>query len=459
MRPRQQGQQDRVAMTDARDIAYELTRRVNSSGGYLNLLLRYRLDESDLDRRDRALVTELTYGIQRHRNKLDYIISSFSRRPLQRLQPEVLDMLRMGVYQLSMMRIPQHAAVNETVEASKRLLNRGAASFINAVLRRTAEGIDDLAWPSKEDFVDYLEIMHSHPRWLVEYIIEDMGGEEAEEVCIADNSIPTLTLRVNTAMMTRDDLMAEVVNLGGEAQPSPYLQESLIEVVLPHETIMDLLEKGCCVVQDESSMLVSHALDPSPGSTVVDACAAPGGKSTHLALLGGENSKIIALDKNPKRLKALARVVSRQRLDNIEIKEGDAARLGDILDEEMDAVLVDAPCSGLGTLQRNPELKWRRRLDELSSLAESQLELLDGCAETLRPGGILVYSVCTFTREETTSVLDRFTSKHSDFRLVELASHLPEPFSIEAGSSGYIQLIPHIHSMEGMYIARLTKNG
>jgi len=446
-------------MTDARDIAYELTRRVNSSGGYLNLLLRYRLDESDLDRRDRALVTELTYGIQRHRNKLDYIISSYSRRPLQRLQPEVLDMLRMGIYQLSMMRIPQHAAVNETVEVAKRLLNRGAASFINAVLRKAAEGIDTLLWPPREDLVDYLEINHSHPRWLVEYLLEEITGEEAEALCIADNNIPTITLRVNTSLMTRDDLMEEIVNHGGEAQASPYLQESLVEVVLPHETIMDLLEKGCCVVQDESSMLVSHALDPSPGSTVVDACAAPGGKSTHLALLGGEDCKIIALDKNPKRLMALARAVSRQRLDNIEIKEGDAARLGDLLDEDVDAVLLDAPCSGLGTLQRNPELKWRRRLEDLPPLADAQLELLDRCAENLRPGGILVYSVCTFTREETTSVLDRFTSKHSDFRLIELASHLPEPFSVGAGSSGHIQLMPHIHSMEGMYIARLTKLG
>ena len=446
-------------MTDARDIAYEITRRVNSGGGYLNLLLRFRLEKSDLDPRDRALVTELTYGIQRHRNRLDYIIGSFSHRPLQRLQPEVLDMLRMGVYQLSMMRVPQHAAVNETVEAAKRLLNPGAASFVNAILRRTAEGIDDLIWPSREDLAGYLEIVHSHPRWLVEYLVESMGEEETEAICIADNNIPTLTLRVNTAVTSRDDLMAEIANLGGEARPSPCLQESLVEVSLLHETLTRLLEKGCCVVQDESSMLVSRALDPPPGSTVVDACAAPGGKTTHLALLGGENSKIIALDRNPKRLKALSRAVSRQRLDNIEIREGDAARLGELLGEKVDSVLLDAPCSGLGTLQRNPELKWRRRRDGLAPLSDAQLELLDACAESLRPGGILVYSVCTFTREETTSVLDRFMSAHSDFRPSELASHLPDPFSKEAGRSGQIQLMPHLHSTEGMYIARLVKHG
>jgi 16S rRNA (cytosine967-C5)-methyltransferase len=252
--------------------------------------------------------------------------------------------------------------------------------------------------------------------------------------------------------------MAKIVKRGGEAQASPYLQESIIEVVLPHDVVLDFLHKGWCVVQDESSMLVSRALDPSPGSIVVDACAAPGGKSTHLALLGGEGSRIIALDKNPKRLKALASSVSRQRLDNIDIREGDALRLGDFLEEEVDAVLVDAPCSGLGTLQHNPELKWRRRLEDLTPLAHAQLELLESCADRVRPGGVLLYSVCTFTREETGNLLDRFISKHRGFRLTELASHLPEPFSTEAGSSGHIQLMPHVHSMEGMYIARLEKH-
>ena len=447
------------SMTDARDIAFEMTRRVNSGGGYLNLLLRYRLDESHLDSRDRALVTELSYGIQRQRNRLDYIIDSFSHRPLRRLQPEVLDMLRMGTYQISMMRIPQHAAVNETVDAAKRLLNKGAASFVNAVLRRTAESLDELTWPSREDFLDYLEIVHSHPRWLAEYLVDNFGKEDAEALCIADNALPKLTLRVNTNIISRDDLISEIVSLEGEARPSPYLQESIIEASLPHKNLVGLLEKGSCVVQDESSMLVSHAVDPPPGSTIVDACAAPGGKSTHLALLGGDNCKIIAVDKNPKRLKALTNLVSRQRLSNIEVKEGDAARLGELLDEKVDAVLVDAPCSGLGTLQRNPELKWRRGRDELSILADDQLVLLDGCADSLSPEGILVYSVCTFTWEETTSVLDRFLSKHDDFRLAGLSSHLPEPFSTEAGRSGHIQLMPHIHSMEGMFIARLQKTG
>jgi 16S rRNA (cytosine967-C5)-methyltransferase len=365
----------------------------------------------------------------------------------------------MGTYQLFMMRIPQHAAVNETVDAAKRLLGRGAASFVNAVLRRTAEGLGELTWPSREDFVDYLEIVHSHPRWLVEYLVENLGKEEAEALCIADNAVPELTLRVNTSIMSSDDLIAEIRNLGGDARPSPYLQESLIGVSLPHKKLMDLLEKGCCMVQDESSMLVSRAVDPPPGSTIVDACAAPGGKSTHLALLGGENCKVIAIDKNLKRLKALANLVSRQRLRNIEVKEGDAACLSEFLDEKIDAVLVDAPCSGLGTLQRNPELKWRRREEELSVMANNQLKLLDGCAESLSPGGILVYSVCTFTQEETTSVLDRFISEHDDFRPTGLAPHLPEPFSIEAGSSGHIQLMLHIHSMEGMFITRLEKHG
>lgn len=447
-----------IAMTDARDIAFELTRRVNSGGGYLNLLLRYRLGESGLDSRDRALVTEMTYGVQRHRGRLDYIISSFSHRPLHRIQPEVLDVLRLGVYQLYMMRTPRHAAVNETVGAAKRLLGQGAASFANAVLRRAAEGLEDLDWPSKKDLADYLEVIYSHPRWLVEYILANMDEEEAEALCAADNRPPTLTLRVNTARMERETLLAEIENRGGEARPSPNFQESLVGVHLPHEDIVDLLDEGYCVVQDESSMLVSYAVHPTPGDTVVDACAAPGGKSTHLALLGGKSCRVIALDKNPRRLQALAGSVSRQGLENIEVRKGDAARLEDILDQKVDAVLLDAPCSGLGTLQRNPELKWRRRPEELPSMAETQLKLLEGSSRILRPGGVLVYSVCTFTREETAAVIGRFLAENSHFRYDAMGPHLPGSFGTEAGDHGYIQLMPHVHCMYAMYIARLIKN-
>jgi 16S rRNA (cytosine967-C5)-methyltransferase len=427
-------------MADAREIAYGITRRVNSEGAYLNLMLRYGMGRGDLDARDRSLVAELAYGLQRHRNKLDFIIAAFSRRTLTELDPEVLDILRFGVYQLSEMRIPQHAAVNESVGLAKRLLGRGASSYVNAVMRRASAGLEGLQWPSREQLPLYLEIIYSHPRWLVDYMLQCPGPSQAEALCAANNEIPELTLRVNTATSDTASLMSEIISGGGSASPSACLNEALRGVRLPYYLLLDMIDSGRCVVQDESSMLVSHVLGPSPGDVIIDACAAPGGKATHLATLGGESCRIIAVDRNARRLDALRDAVSRLGLGNVHIRQGDSTRLGECVEEEADAVLVDAPCSGLGTLRRNPELKWRRQPGDLVALSGLQRDLLLGCAEKVRAGGVMVYSVCTHTREETVDVLDAFLAARRDFHL-----------------TGQVQVWPHLFHLEGMFIARMVR--
>ena len=443
--------------TDAREIAYDVTRRVNSKGGYLGLLLRYGLDRSGLDPRDRSLVTDLAYGVQRHRNRLDHIIAAFSLRPRHELDPEVLDILRLGIYQLSETGTPPHAAVNETVGVAKRRLGAGAASFVNAVMRRACAGLDDLSWPPREELSRYLETVYSHPRWLVDYLRRLLGDEAAEALCAADNTIPDLSLRVNTDRVDVPSLMEEILQ-DGRASRSPHLEEALVRVGMPHGHLVSILERGLCVVQDESSMLASHAVHPAPGSTVVDACAAPGGKATHLAQLGGADCRVIAMDRNARRLRALHGTIERLGITNIEVREGDATRLHDYVPGEVDAVLVDAPCSGLGTLQRNPELRWRRLPEDLARLSRVQLSLLEGCSESLRSGGALVYSVCTYSAEETLRVIEGFLEARRDYHLDDLSPHLPPSLSGEAASGGHIQLMPHLHQMEGMFIARLVRD-
>lgn len=444
-------------MPDARDIAYDMTRRVNSGGGYLSLLLRYGLDRQGLDPRDRSLVTELSYGVQRHRMKLDFIISSFSRRPLDELDPEVLDVLRLGVYQLSQMRVPKHAAVNETVELAKRRLGLSPASFVNAVMRSASIGMEEVKWPTRDDLPLFLETIYSHPRWLVEYLLRILGPEGAEELCVADNTIQSLTLRANTTRLDAPSLLGEIEAGGGTASLSGYLDEALIRVGLPHGSLLDLLEKGRCVVQDESSMLVSHVVDPAVGDTVIDACAAPGGKATHIAQLGGDGCRVIAIDRNQRRLDALRRSCKRLGLNNIETIVGDSTRLKEHIEDKADTVLIDAPCSGLGTLRRNPELKWRRLPGDLAALKALQLDLLQGCAGNVRRGGNLVYSVCAYTREETIDVVDAFLADYQEYHLQDLAPHLPDTLNSAVAEEGYIQLMPHLHGTEGMFIARFMK--
>ncbi len=427
-------------MADAREIAYDITRRVNSEGAYLGLMLRYGMDGIDLDARDRALVTELAYGVQRHRGMMDFIISAFSRRPPAELDPGVLDLLRLGTYQLTQMRIPQHAAVNESVSLAKRLLGRGAASYVNAVMRSACRGLDSLLWPCRENLPVFLETVYSHPRWLVDYLLRLLGSEAAEALCTANNTVPALTLRANTPRCGAGDLLDVIVAHDGRAELSPCLEEALIGVSLPYDSLIALLETGRCVVQDESSMLAAYAMGPAPGDILIDACAAPGGKATHLAVLGGESCRVIAVDRNQSRLDAMRKRVRALGLANIDMRPGDARFLAECVEEAADAVLVDAPCSGLGTLRRNPELKWRRLPGDLDELAGLQLDLLLGSATKVRPGGAMVYSVCTITVEETTGVVERFLSACSGFNL-----------------AGQIQLWPHIHGVEGMFIARFER--
>ncbi|MBN2026431.1 MAG: 16S rRNA (cytosine(967)-C(5))-methyltransferase RsmB [Actinobacteria bacterium] len=444
-------------MTNARDIAYDMTRRVNARGSYLNLLLRYGMDSSDLAPRDRALVVEMVYGVQRHRNRLDFMIGTFSRRPLDDIHPEVLDILRLGMYQLSQMRVPQHAAVNETVNLAKRRVGHAAASFVNAIMRSASRGPERVSWPGREDLPSYLEVIHSYPRWLVDYLLRLLGPRETERLCAAQNEIPSLTLRANTTRIDAAALLLEIESSGGRGSLSAHVAEALTDVSLPYHDLLGLIDRGCCVVQDESSILVGRAVDPSPGDVAIDACAAPGGKATHLAVLGGKDCSVIAVDINASRLEALRNSIHRMGLANIEIKKGDSTRLMEYVTTAADIVLVDAPCSGLGTLQRNPELKWRRLPDDLAELAGLQLSLLERCSANVRKGGTLVYSVCTYSREETVDVISAFLESSSDFQLQSLTPYLPSSCSDALSPEGYAQLWPHVHHMEGMFIARMVR--
>lgn len=442
----------------ARELAYDITRRVNEEGAYLGLLLRYSLGRSRLDPRDRSMVVELCYGVQRHRNLLDYYISLLSDRPLDEIDASTLDVLRLGVYQLLRMGIPAHAAVNESVSLARSRLGPGPASFVNAVMRRASVELEDLPLPSRDRIAEYLEVVHSHPRWMVDMLIERMGPEEAEALCISDNRIPTLTLRVNTSRLDAQGLLARLQEAGGAGKLSPYLPEALLEVAIPFNALEGLLREGLCVVQDEGSILVGYAVSPREGDLVVDACAAPGGKSTHLALLGGPTSRILAVDSNPRRLEAMKKSVRRLGLENIEMMRGDSRLLSATLRVEADLVLVDAPCSGLGTLRRNPELRWRRKPEDIPDLASLQLTLLEEASKLVKRGGALVYSVCTYTREETLGVVEGFLSRHKDYRPVGLRAYLSGPYASSVTPPGYAQLMPHRHGCEGMFIARLSRS-
>lgn len=444
-------------MPNAREIAHDINRRVNDEGAFLGLLLRYGLEKSGLNSRDRALVSELVYGMQRYRGKLDYVISVFSKKSLECIDPEILDLLRLGIYQITEMRVPDHASVNETVKLAKSRLHPGAASFVNAILRAAAAGFEEITWPGREDFASYLETVLSYPRWLVEYLLNHFEKDEAEKLCEASNAFSGFTLRVNLSRIDRASLLENIRREGGRAELSPYLEEALTNANLPWDELGRLLKQGLCVVQDQSSMLVSHVVQPSSARTIIDCCAAPGGKAVHMAQLGGNACRVIALDASVSRLEALRNAIVRLGAENVDVLEGDATHLEEYVEEPADAILVDAPCSGLGSLRRRPELKWRKTIADLKTMANLQLALLEGSSAMVRAGGALIYSVCTFTREETLEVMEAFLGRHPDYHAENLAAYIPPGLRTGVSRDGFIQLMPHIHDMDAMFIARLIR--
>jgi 16S rRNA (cytosine967-C5)-methyltransferase len=395
-------------------VAARLLARVER-GGFADRLLEATLPTVG-DPRDRALLTELVYGTLRRQGRLDHVLSHFARRPLRALHPEARAALRLSAYQLlELDRIPAHAAVGEAVEHVKRVAP-GAAGFANALLRRVATEGRDVPLPVDE--IDRLAVETSHPRWMVEREVAARGAVEARRRLLADTSPAPLVLR---AREETGRLLARLADAGVAARRGRVAPEALViePGSLPPGGVAALpgFAEGAFAVQDEASQLVARVVDPPDGARVLDLCAAPGGKTGHLADLVGPQGHVVALDLDPARLARVRETVARLGVgDRVTVAAHDATRpLEGPLAGPYDAVLVDAPCSGLGVIRRNPDILWRRRPEDIAPLAASQRAILDVAAGAVRPGGRLVYSVCTTTAEEGPGVVDAFLAAHADY--------------------------------------------
>lgn len=444
-------------MDKPRTLAFEIIDRVLNEDAYLHLLLRSSLAGSGLKENDRAFVTELATGTVRFRARLDHALSFFLDRPIDDVDPSVLDALRMGAYQILEMRVAGHAAVYETVEVAKSRLGKGPSSFVNAVLRGLSREPGRVEWPEPDDTPRYISIVHSQPEWLVEKLIRDFGQERALSLCKASNRRPPLTVRVNTLMHPVESYAASLEERAFGFSPGRYLPEALTNLHLPGSILLSEWEGGHFVVQDESSMLVSRVLDPQPGELIVDACSAPGGKTTHIAQLTGDAAEILAVDNQARRLANLEKMVANLGLGSVRGRVADSRDLDGLLERPADRILVDAPCSGLGTLRRRPDIKWKRRPEDIRDMAETQSALLGAAAAALAPGGILVYSVCTLTPEETVELVEGFLDAHPGFTPEEPGPFCPRGAPQPQEGPGFIQTFPDLHDIDGMFIARLRK--
>ncbi len=443
----------------AREAALRALVRVERDRSYLNLVLPFLLCR--LPSRERALASRIAAGTVQRLNTLDWALQQHLQHPLPGLTPWIRNLLRSGAYQiLYMKRIPVPAAVDETVRLARHFGHRGVAGLVNASLRSLARSAAALPWPDrKKDPVRFISLKQSHPIWLVERWLERYGAAETEILCAANNRPAPLSMRFNRLRLDRRGLLQALGAAGIRALPSSTVD---IAVRLPgrvNPATLDSFRDGLCTVQGESAMLVAPALEPCPGDTVVDLCSAPGGKTTHLAELMGDEGRILAIDSNPGRLRLVDRAVRRLDLRSITTIAADGrapARSGLPVP---DRVLVDAPCSGLGVIRRRPDLKWRRRPEDLSVMQRLQLELLQAAVAVLPSGGILVYSVCSNETEETMAVveiLERTVPSLVPEAMPLLPVTLPELRSPPAVTARF-DLYPHLHGMDGFFVARWKK--
>jgi 16S rRNA (cytosine967-C5)-methyltransferase len=447
-----------LSTTNPRRAAVEILLRIERERSYADILIDRELSLGALRGPDRGLLAELVYGVLRRRESLDHIINQFSRQKTEKLESVVLALLRVGLYQSFFLdRIPVSAAVNETVNLAKIFAPR-AAGYINAVLRRADRERDGIAWPDRTKApVDFSAVYYSHPKWLVEDWAQQLGPVEAQSLAKAMAEKAPLTIRTNTLKISRDALLKRLAEEGAEAEKSRYSPDGIHLLSPVNPATLRGFREGLFTVQDESSQLAAFCLGPAPGESVLDACAAPGGKSTHIAQIMENRGSVLACDIQAGKLRRIEETSERLGISIIRTQTLDAAKtpssLGDML---FDRILIDAPCSGLGVIRRNPEAKWHKTPADMARLAALQKTILGNLADLLRTGGVLLYSTCSTLADENEAVIDDFLTCRGDFMVEDLRGLFPEYAGLFT-ERGFFRSWPHRHGMDGFFAARLRK--
>ncbi len=442
----------------ARELALQALVGVQGRGAYADKLVDSLAVRHALVSRERALLNELVKGTLRRRGTLDAALRLFLRQDLGSLPAWIQNALRLGAYQILFLdRMPPHAAVSETVRLARKYGHPGTAGLTNSVLRRMSEVPRDeirARLEAIEDLGERRVALASHPDWMLERWSERFSEPEALAIAEANNRSARLGLRGNRLRLDQKELLARLERHGLTARPGRYAPAHVsLEGEVDFATL-PFVERGDATVQDESETLVGHLVDPRPGERVLDLCAAPGGKATHLAELMGDRGEILAVERNPARARVLEKNLQRLGLKSVIVREADAEALA--YDPPFDRVLVDAPCSGLGVLARRADARWRKSPEGVAQMAEVQKRLLAVGASAVRPGGTLVYSVCSFEPEETDEVVRWFGARHPEFRPADARERVPAEV---VTPEGHLLCLPHRHGTDGVFAARWERRG
>ena len=411
------------------------------------------------DPRERALATELAYGVTRQRGALDALLAPFCHRGLAGLDPAVSCVLRLGAYQLRHLdRVPAYAAVQTSVDLLRRHGPPAAAGLVNAVLRRLEAAPRGPEAPPPGDDLEALAVASSHPAWLVRRWAARLGRAETEALLASNNRRPGVCLRPNALRTDAAGLLAELAGSGIRGRPGRWLPEAVILERGGAPGDLPALRQGRCTVQGEASMLVAHVAAPRPGDLCLDVAAAPGGKATHLAEWMGDRGTVVANDIDGRRAQLCVEAAARLGLRAVQPHSADARRLPEAFGGRCDVVVADVPCTGLGTLASRPDLRWRKQEADIATVAALQAEILGAAAACVKPGGILVYSTCTTEPEENELVVADLLGSHPEFQPLDLRGRIPAALADSpSAQAGLLRLWPHVHGTDGFFIAGLRR--
>jgi len=446
--------------TSAREAALLILHQVEKNKAYANLQTAKVLDAGGYSPLDMRLITEISYGTQRMRAAIDYILGRLLTKPLDSLPLWILLILRISIYQLVYLdKLPPSAVVNEGVKLAKKYGHAGTASLVNAVLRNYLRKTEDgsLTLPTKGAGEEYLITTLSHPIWLIEYLQAFWSMEDIEAFCLFNNARPSVNIRTNTLKTTREDLMEKLITEGMDPTLGRYAPESIILGKLGGISHLASFKQGLFQVQDEASMIAAHVLGVSKGAKVLDLCAAPGGKTTHIAQLMADEGEIHAFDVHEHKIALIKENCRRLGIDSVQAGLCDARHLPASYQGWADFILLDAPCSGLGVLGRRPDARWRKSPEDIDLMGALSREILQAAADYLKPGGIICFSTCTIAPEENEMAIKEFLQTRTDFSLISFPD-MPWLSQEETVlQKGTLQLLPQKHGMEGFFLARLQK--
>ena len=432
---------------NGRELALQALIRFRRDGAWPDLYLKK--EGEGLAANEMALASALTYGVLEQRALLDFYLQSFSKMPLKKIMPQVLDAMRIAAYQLVFLqRIPASAAINESIKMVKKQANPRAASFANGVLRSLSRSLEDLPEPNFPDLAETLSVRYSHPKWLVKRLLKQVGTDTCEAFLRENNLQPPVVLRVNTLKSS----VAALLNMLPGTEPHPYLPDALVCESVRDYLRTDAFRDGLFSVQDSASQLCVHALQPKPGEVLLDLCAAPGGKSILAAQFMECKGEILSFDLHPHRAELIRKSAEKMGVTCLKTGAADSTVRNDSLRSSADCIICDVPCSGIGIIRKKPDVRYKNAAD-VDGLPQIQLQILLNALDYLKPGGRVVYSTCTVLEEENNGVLQAALALRKDCEL----EHFVLPGIGEV--AGAITLWPQVHGTDGFFLARIKKKG